>query len=182
LEQSIWNNNSKKKTRGLRRAFRNFLKYTTMHTSSLPNANEQSALGCWSIHLPFNPSYMNSKRKSNSIKRFYLQTAINRVEHLIHLKTTVEKEYRIYFGVSFPTLQTSNILIVCSEQGIERFFEGFLGRYMDGPQWVSLPQERNIEKEFGLHIPKELQVKGYTEIFTDSDYNDKEIWFIGELD
>lgn len=182
MKQSIWNNGSKKKTRGLRRAFRNFLKYTTMHTSSLPNANEQSALGCWSIHLPFNPSYMNSKRKSNSIKRFYLQTAINRVEHLIHLKTTVEKEYRIYFGVSFPTLQTSNILIVCSKQGIERFFEGFLGRYMDGPQWVSLPQERNIEKEFGLHIPKELQVKGYTEIFTDSDYNDKEIWFIGELD
>ncbi|PEY42167.1 hypothetical protein CN354_05185 [Bacillus cereus] len=182
MKQSIWNNSSKKKTRGLRRAFRNFLKYTTMHTSSLPNANEQSALGCWSIHLPFNPSYMNSKRKSNSIKRFYLQTAINRIEHLIHLKTTVAKEYRIYFGVSFPTLQTSNILIVCSEQGIERFFKGFLGRYMDGPQWVSLPQERNIEKAFGLHIPKELQVKGYTEIFTDSDYNDKEIWFIGELD
>ncbi len=153
-----------------------------MHTSSLPNANEQSALGCWSIHLPFNSSYMHAKRNSNSIKRFYLQTAINRIEHLIHLKTTVEKEYRIYFGVSFPNLQTSNILIVCSEQGIERFFEGFLGRYMDGPQWVSLPQERNIEKEFGLHIPKELQVKGYTETFTDSDYNDKEIWFIGELE
>nr|WP_240517690.1 hypothetical protein [Bacillus pseudomycoides] len=29
---------------------------------------------------------MHSKRKSNAIKRFYLQTAINRVEHLIRIK------------------------------------------------------------------------------------------------
>lgn len=181
MKQSIWNNGSKKKTRGLRRAFRNFLKYTTMHTSSLPNANEQSALGCWSTHLPFNPSYMNAKRKSNSIRRFYLQTAINRVEHLIHIKTITEKEYRIYFVVSFPNLHASSILIVFSKRGIERFFEGFLGKYQDEPQWVSLPQERDIEKEFSLHIPKELQVKGYREVFTDSNYNDKEIWFIGEL-
>ncbi|MGG2014008.1 DUF3916 domain-containing protein [Bacillus sp. S10(2024)] len=182
MKQSIWDSGSKKKTRGLRRVFRNFLKYTTMHTSFLPNANDHSELGCCSIHLPFNPSYTHAKRNSNSIKRFYLQKAINRVEHLIHLKTVNEKEYRIYFGVSFPNLHTSNILIVFSKQGIERFFEGFLGRYMDGPQWVSLPQERDIGKEFGLHIPKELQVKGYTEIFTHPDYNDKEIWFIGELD
>jgi len=182
LKQSIGNNGSKKKTRGLRHACRNFLQYTTIHTNSLPNANEQSALSSWSIPLPFNPSYMHSKRKSNAIKRFYLQTAINRVEHLIRIKTTTEKEYRIYFVVSFPNLHASNILIVCSKQGIERFFEGFLGRYMDGPQWIPLPQERDIEQECGLHIPNELQVKGYTEIFTDSDYNDKEIWFIGKLD
>ncbi|KEK23785.1 DUF3916 domain-containing protein [Bacillus gaemokensis] len=182
MKQGIRNNRPKKKIRSLRRACRNFLTYTNKHTSSLPNANEQSALGCWSIHLPFHPSYMNSQRKSNSIKRFYLQTAINRLEHLIDIKTTAEKEYRIYFVVSFPNLHTSNILIVFSKQGIERFFEGFLGRYMDGPQWISLPQERDIEKEFGLLIPKGLQVKGYTEIFTDADYNDKEIWFIGELD
>lgn len=53
---------------------------------------------------------------------------------------------------------------------------------IDLEQWVSFPQERNIEKESGLHIPKELQVKGYTETFTYSDYSDKEIWFIGELE
>ncbi|WP_255255270.1 DUF3916 domain-containing protein [Bacillus pseudomycoides] len=88
----------------------------------------------------------------------------------------------MYFVVSFPNLHASNILSVCSKQGIERFFEGFLGRYIDGPQWIPLSQERDIEKECGLHIPNELQVKGYTEIFTNSDYNDKEIWFIGELD
>lgn len=125
---------------------------------------------------------MHSKRKSSAIKRFYLQTVINRLEHLVHIKTTVEKEYRIYFVVSFPNLHTSNILIVFSKQGIKQFFEGFLGRYIDGPQWIPLPRERNIEKEFGLHIPQKFQVKGYTEVFTDSVYNDKEIWFIGELD
>ncbi|WP_410984603.1 DUF3916 domain-containing protein [Bacillus cereus] len=182
MKQPVWNHRSKKKIRGLRRVCRNFSKYTIAHTSSLPNATETSSLGCWSIHLPFNPSYMNSKRKSNSIKRFYLQTAINRVEHLIHMKTKAEKEYRIYFGVSFPNLQTSNILIVCSKQDIERFFEVFLGSPMDEPQWISLSQERDIKKELGLHIPKELQVKGYTEIFTDPHYNDKEMWFIGELE
>jgi len=181
LKPPIWNHRSKKKIRGLRRVCRNFLKSTIAHTSSLPNATETSSLGCWSIHLPINPSYMNSKRKSNSMKRFYLQTAINQVEHFIHMKTKVEKEYRIYLGVSFPNLHTSNIFIVFSKQGIERFFEGFLSGYMDGPQWIPLLQERDIEKEFGLHIPKELQVKGYREIFTDDNYNDKEIWFIGEL-
>ncbi|WP_257130949.1 DUF3916 domain-containing protein [Bacillus pseudomycoides] len=86
MKQSIGNNGSKKKTRGLRRACRNFLQYTTIHASSLPNANKHSALDCWSIHLPFNPSYMHSKRKSNAIKRFYLQAAINRIEHLIRIK------------------------------------------------------------------------------------------------
>ncbi|MBC6973762.1 DUF3916 domain-containing protein [Bacillus sp. Xin] len=178
MKKSVWNRRSKRKIRGLRRVCRNFLKYTTTHTSSLPSTTELSSLGCWSIHLPFPPSHLKSK----SVKQFYLQTIINRVEFFIHLKTTAEKEYRIYFCVSFPSLQTSNILIVCSKQDIERFFEGFLGSPMDEPQWISLSQERDIKKELGLHIPKELQVKGYTEIFTDPHYNDKEMWFIGELE
>lgn len=178
MKQSVWNCCSKKKIRGLRRVCRNFLKYTTAHTSSLPSTTELSSLGCWSIHLPFPPSHIRSK----SVKRFYLQTIINRVEHFIHLKTIAEKEYRIYFCASFPSLQTSNILIVCNKQDIERFFEGFLDKSTDGPQWISLSQERDIKKELGLHIPKELQVKGYTEIFTDPHSNDKEMWFIGELE
>ncbi|MCI0767134.1 DUF3916 domain-containing protein [Bacillus sp. TL12] len=178
MKKSVWNCRPKRKIRGLRRVCRNFLKYTTAHTRSLPSTTELSSLGCWSIHLPFPLSHMKSK----SVKQFYLQTIINRVEFFIHLKTTAEKEYRIYFCVSFPSLQTSNILIVYSKQDIERFFEVFLGSPIDEPQWISLSQERNIEKEFGLHIPKELQVKGYTEIFTDPHYNDKEMWFIGELE
>ncbi|MGE6367237.1 DUF3916 domain-containing protein [Bacillus paramycoides] len=107
----------KKKIRGLKRRCRTFLKCITEDTIFLPNYHDHSDLGCWDLYLPFNKFFIDYINTPNSVKKFFIQTAINRVQYLIDIKTELEKEYRIYFVISLPNLRVSNILVLFSKKG-----------------------------------------------------------------
>ncbi|PGZ08405.1 hypothetical protein COE30_12965 [Bacillus cereus] len=171
-----------KKIRGLKRRCRTFLKCITEDTNSLPNYHDHSDLGSWHLYLPFNKFFIDYMNTPNSVKKFFIQTAINRVQYLIDIKTETEKEYRIYFVISMPNLQVSNILVLFSKRGIERFWEGFLGRDMKEQSFYSLPQDDNIRAKLGLYIPKGLDIRGYKEVVGSYNYPpEEEVWFVGEL-
>jgi hypothetical protein len=186
MKQWIIHNDSKKKVRGLRRRSRTFSKYITEQTESLPIAknNDPSYLGYSYLNLSFDEFFIDSKKTPNSVRKFFVQTIINRIQHLIDIKTESEREYRVFCAFTPPNLLGSQITILFTKKGLESFYEGFFSREKEGRRFIPLHQDQSIEAEWGLHIPKGLDVRGYKKDVGDDDYYypQEEIWLIGELD
>ncbi|PFK67194.1 hypothetical protein COJ21_24315 [Priestia megaterium] len=173
-----FDNGLKKKTRGIKRKCRTFVNSITEYTTSLPSPEDNSYLGYWHLHMPFNESFIDSKNTSNSVRKLCMQTMINRMQHLIDTRTELEKEYRIYILISLPKLFDSQIVVLFDKEDLNGFFD----RNTEEQSWIPLPSERSIEKEWGLEIPENLVIKGYKETINDEDYfHEGELWFIGEL-
>ncbi|WP_165976253.1 DUF3916 domain-containing protein [Bacillus salipaludis] len=178
-------NNSKKKVRGLKRRCRNFFKYLTEQTDSLPAPkNDDPSYPSYSVlRLNFDKFFTDSKKTPNSIRKLFIQTVINRTHYLIQMRGESQKEYRIFCTFYLPNLDGAAIIILFTKNGLESFYEGLFHREPEGMQLISLHQDRNIEKELGLIVPKGLGIKGFRA--EDDDYinfHSYEIWLIGILE
>ncbi|MGF6949779.1 hypothetical protein QF028_002284 [Neobacillus sp. B4I6] len=101
-----WNvyNYSKQKARGLRRRCSTFSRYIYEHTESL------ITIGGSHLGLNFHKFFGDTSKVPNSVRKFFVQTIINRVQHLISLKTEAEKEYRVICVFTLPELDNTLII------------------------------------------------------------------------
>ncbi|WP_071458598.1 DUF3916 domain-containing protein [Bacillus massilinigeriensis] len=172
-----FDNESKKKVRGLRRRKINLINTLYEKTEQLPNPKNGS-LGYWHIHLPFAQGHIDSNKAPNKLRREIMQILIDRVSYLINLKTPSQHQYRIYTVISLPNLFDSQIGVIPDKS----WFNGFFERDSQEQKWLSLNLQRDLIKEWELDLPPNLVVKGFKEIISDEDYyHEGEIWFIGEL-
>ena len=104
---------------------------------------------------------------------------MDRAEYLIRLKPHDNEEYRVVVSVDLPNLWGSQIIIFKGDS----HFKGFFNRNDEDQKWLHLPENRNIETEWGLAVPNDFQISGFKEVITDEDgcHYEGEIWFIGEL-
>ncbi|MBH0166796.1 DUF3916 domain-containing protein [Fictibacillus sp. 7GRE50] len=172
-----FDNGSKKKLRGLKRRYKTLIKQIENSMKIMPDLNE-SSLGYWHEHLPFNQEYVDSKKTPNSIRRGIMQTLIDQVNHLISIKKEEQIDFRIYTVISLPSLFDSQIAVLPDKS----WFEGFFERNSEEQKWIPLDKDRDLLKEWRLKAPSNLEVKGYKEIISDEDYYlEGEVWIIGEL-
>mgnify|MGYP005848292199 CR=1 FL=1 len=172
-----FDNGSKKKLRGLNRRYKTLIKELEDNMETMLDLNE-SSLGYWHEHLPFNQEYVDSKKTPNSFRRGIMQTLIDQVVHLVSIKKDVQTDYRIYTVISLPSLFDSQIAILPDES----WFEGYFERNSEEHKWIPLDKDRDLIKEWHLKAPSKLEVKGFKEIVSDEDYyHEGEVWFIGEL-
>lgn len=82
-------------------------------------------------------------------------------------------------AIDLPGLWNSQIIVFSGDS----YFEGFFERNDQYQKWIPISKDRNFESEWGIHIPENLNVKGFNEVITDEDgeIHSGEIWFIGEL-
>jgi hypothetical protein len=174
-----WNfdNETKKKVRGLKRRKKTLTNCVIDMTEQMPNPSE-CGLGYWHLHLPFAQAYINSEKTPNKLRRDIMQILINRVSHLKNIKTQEQDEYRIYTLISLPDLFDSQIVVLPDKS----WFDGFFERDSKEQKWLPLDKSRNLIEEWKLNLPSDLDVKGYKEIISEEDYySEGEKWFIGEL-
>ncbi|MGF6949034.1 hypothetical protein QF028_001539 [Neobacillus sp. B4I6] len=170
-------NYSKQKARGLRRRCRNFSRYILEHTESF------TTIGGSHLWFNFYKFFGDTPKIPNSVRKFFVQTIINRAQHLISLKTDAEKEYRVICVFRLPELEQTLILIPPTQSAYERFFDGFFSAEKYGRKAIPIHQDY-FESEWGFIIPQGLDVQGYRiEINEDEDdhWTQEEVWFIGEL-
>ncbi|WP_412761264.1 DUF3916 domain-containing protein [Priestia megaterium] len=73
--------------------------------------------------MPFNESFIDSKNTSNSVRKLCMQTMINRMQHLMDIRTELEKDYRIYILISLPRLFDSQIVVLFDKEDLNGFFD-----------------------------------------------------------
>ncbi|TRZ39850.1 DUF3916 domain-containing protein [Niallia circulans] len=171
---------NKKKLRGLGRRCRNFTKYLNEDTQEIPNPEKDSYRNYWHSHLSLSKTYIDSHNTPNSVRRFCMQATIDRVAYLVSLKTEKEKDYRILTSICLPEYFDSTMIVFYDDETFNKFFI----RESDYLRWIPLPPDRDIAKEWLLHIPEGLELKGYKEIIEeeeDDDFREGEIWFVGEI-
>ncbi|RXZ83072.1 DUF3916 domain-containing protein [Paenibacillaceae bacterium] len=135
--------------------------------------------GYWHLHLPVAQDFINSDKTPNKIKRLCIQTLLDRAEHLVGLKPNDKEQYRVVVAVELPDLWGSQIIIFKGDS----HFKDFFNRNDEYQMWLHLSDNRNIQTEWELSVPNDLQLLGFKEVITDEDgyHYEGEIWFIGEL-
>lgn len=187
MKQWINDGFSKKKVRGLKRRCRTFSRYIDEQLDSfpIPKNPDPSYPGYASLHLRFDEFFTDSKKVPSSVRRFFVQTILKRIHCLLETRTEAQREYRIFYGFTPPDLGYSFITILFTKKGMESFYEGFFSREAEGERLIRLHHTQNLETEWGLHIPKGLNVKGYKPDVDDDEYEydyQDEMWFVGRLD
>ena len=175
--QLTFDRSLQKKVRGLKRRYKEIEDMIIEQTEIVPDPSECS-LGYWHLHLPWGQDYIMSRKTPNKFRRALLQLLINRVNHLIKLKSEKQMGYQIYAIITFPNLFYSKIVVLPDSS----WFDGFFERESKEQKWIPLDDNRNISKEWNVVIPSELKVRGFKEIIFDDDFNyESELWFIGEV-
>jgi len=167
----------KKKVRGLQRKYREIENYVIEETEFVLNPFSPS-LNYWHLHLPWGKEYIYSYKTPNRFRRKVMQLLIDRVHYLIQEKAKSEKSYQVYAIVYLPYLFHSQLVVVPDKSWFDNYFE----RQSPDQTWVSLSDERDLAKEWQLHIPDTLSVLGMKErTIEDGESFVSDIWFIGEL-
>jgi hypothetical protein len=168
---------NKKKVRGAKRKARLMVKSITNWTSRFPM--KDTYYGYWHMHLPVAQTFIDSIKTPTFVRRVCIQTLINRVNYLINIKNELSISAHVVACISMPNLWNSQITVFFDEEYFSSFFE----RNNDYQKWIQLPQDRSLEREWGLTIPDDMRIKGFKELLTDDDYSSiSELWFIGNLD
>jgi hypothetical protein len=168
---------NKKKVRGAKRKSCLMVKTITKLTSSFPEID--SYHGYWHMHLPVSQIFIDSIKTPTSIRRLCIQTLIDRISYLIDIKNQLGISAHVVACISLPNLWNSQITVFFDEQYFSSFFE----RNNEYQKWIQLPKNRNLEREWSLVIPNNMNIRGFNEILTDDDYNSTtELWFVGNLD
>lgn len=82
-------------------------------------------------------------------------------------------------AIDLPNLWLSQIIVFFEDD----YYKNFFKRNTEYQRWILLSENRNIEREWGLSIPENMKVKGYSEKVIDEDYTyNGELWFIGEFE
>ncbi|WP_010304697.1 DUF3916 domain-containing protein [Kurthia senegalensis] len=165
-----------KKVRGIKQKFNKMIERIEEHTLAFPT---EFYNGYWHLHLPVAQDVIDSDKTPIKIKRCCIQILLDRAEHLISLKPNDNENYRIVVAVNLPHLSDSQIIIFKGDA----HFKDFFNRNDEYQKWLHLSEDRNIQTEWELSIPNDLQVSGFKEVITDEDGDryESEIWFIGEL-
>ncbi|MEH6941811.1 DUF3916 domain-containing protein [Bacillus sp. JJ722] len=165
-----------KKVRGIKRKSTNMIKRIEEKTLKFPI---EFYNGYWYLHLPVAEDFINSVKTPKKIKRLCIQTMLARAEHLIGMKPIDKEKYRVVVAVDLPDLWDSQIIVFKGDS----HFKGFFNRNDDYQKWLHLTEDRNIQTEWRLAVPTDLQILGFKEVITDEDgyHYEGEIWFIGEL-
>ncbi|MFG3613541.1 DUF3916 domain-containing protein [Rummeliibacillus stabekisii] len=165
-----------KKVRGVKRQSNNIIKRMEENTLEFPTDFYN---GYWHLHIPVTQDFVNSDKTPKKVKRLCIQTLVERAEHLIACKPNDKEKYRVVVAIDLPNLGDSQIIVFKGDS----HFKDFFNRNDEEQKWLHLSDDRNIQTEWGLSIPKELQISGFKEVITDEDgyHYESEIWFIGEL-
>ncbi|WP_078554461.1 DUF3916 domain-containing protein [Bacillus alkalicellulosilyticus] len=165
-----------KKIRGLKRKTKNMVNRIVQETIEFPTDFYN---GYWHLHLPVAQDFITSSKTPIGVKKICIETLISRAEHLIKIKPMTSERIRVLVTIDLPGLWSSQIIIFSGNSHFENFFE----RHNKYQKWLPISKERNLEKEWRIHVPKDLIVKGFKEIITDEDGEiySGEIWFIGEI-
>lgn len=165
-----------KKVRGCKRKSTNMIKRIVENTLTFPT---EFYNGYWHLPLPVAQSFIDSEKTPKKIKRFCIQKLLDRAEHLVGMKPNDKENYRVVVAVDPPSLWGSQIIVFKGDPHYNDFFN----RDDEYQQWLHLPSDRNIQAEWGLSVPSDLQISGFREVIADEDgyCYEGEIWFIGEL-
>lgn len=95
------------------------------------------------------------------------------------MKPDDKEKYQVVVAVNLPDLWGSQIIVFKGDAHFKNFFY----RNDDDQKWFRLSDDRNIQREWGLHVTNELQTSRFKEVISDEDgcHYEGEIWFIGEL-
>jgi hypothetical protein len=165
-----------KKVRGVKRKLNYMIKQIEESTSEFPTHFYN---GYWHLHLPVAQDFIDSSKTPKKVKRFCIQTLLNRAEQLIPLKPKDKEQYRVVVAINSPGLWASQIIVFKGDA----HFKNFFNRNDEFQKWLPLADTRNIHLEWGLSVPEDLLILGFKEIITEEDdyHYEGEIWFIGEL-
>jgi hypothetical protein len=165
-----------KKIRGLKRKTRNMVNRIVEETIKFPSDFYN---GYWHLHLPVSQDFISSNKIPFGIKKICIETLISRAEHLIKIKPITSERTCVVVAIDLSGLWNSQIIIFSGNS----HFEGFFERNDQYQKWIPFSKERNLEIEWGINIPENLNAKGFKEVITDEDGGiyTRDIWFIGEL-
>ena len=166
-----------KKLRGLKRKTGNMIKRIEEETSDFPLDFYN---GYWHLHLPVAQGFIDSDRTPFGIKRLCVRTLLEQAKHLIEIKPNTPDKYRVVVYISFQALFDSQIIVFAGDS----HFEGFFNRNDEFQKWIPLSEKRNLESDWRINIPQDMNVLGFKEEITDEDVEiyKRDIWFIGELE
>jgi hypothetical protein len=164
-----------KKVRGVKRKSNNMIKRLEENTLEFPT---EFYNGFWHLHLPVAQDFISSNKTSKKVKRLCIQTLIDRAEHLIGLKPNDREKYRVVVALDSHDLWGSQIIVFKGDS----YYKDFFKRNDKYQKWQHLSDD-NILTKWGLSVPNDLHVSGFTEVITDEDgyHYEGEIWFIGEM-
>lgn len=163
-----------KKIRGKKRQYMNMINRIKENTFEFPT---EFYNGYWHMHLPVSQRFIN--QAPQKVKRFCIQTLLDRAEYLSGLKPHDKEKYRIVVSIDLPDLWGSQISVFKGDS----HFENFFNRNDEYQKWLHLSSDRDIQTEWGLSIPHNFGISGYKEVIIDEDYHyEGEIWFVGELE
>jgi len=165
-----------KKIRGLKRKTRNMVNRLAQETIKFPSDFYN---GYWHLHLPVAQDFIYSSKTPFGIRKICIETLISRAEHLIKIKPMTSEKTRVVVAIDLPGLWNSQIIVFSGDS----YFEGFFERNDQYQKWIPISKDRDFESEWRIHIPENLNAKGFNELITDEDGEiySGEIWFIGEL-
>jgi len=166
----------KKKIRGIKRKTNNMIKRILENTLEFPLEFNNDY---WHMHLPVAYDFINSIKTPFKVKRLCIHTLLERADHLIRMKPNYKEKYRVVVAIDLPNLWNSQIIVFKGDS----YFKNFFTRNDEYQKWLHLSEEGNIQIEWGITVPNDMQISGFKELITDEDgYRyEGEIWFIGEL-
>ena len=164
------------KVRGCKRKSNNMIERIVENTLEFPT---EFYNGYWHLPLLVVQDFIDSDKTPEKIKRLRIQMLLDRAEHLIDMKPNDKEKYRVVVVVKFPSLWGSQIIIFKGDS----HFRNFFNRNDEYQKWRPLSDDRNIQIEWKLSVPNNLQISGFREVIIDEDRYDYEgeLWFIGEL-
>lgn len=166
----------KKKVRGLKRKTKKMVRQIREYTLEFPERFVHPDY--WHMHLPVAQDFINATKTPRKVKRCCIQTFIDQVSHLRERKPDDGKRYRVVAAISLPDLWSSQIIIFKGDSYFRRFFD----RKHESQTWIPFSKERDLKREWDLHIPESMQVLGFKEVMIEENYRyEGELWFIGEL-
>lgn len=165
-----------KKVRGVKRKSINMIKRIEENTLEFPT---EFYNGFWHMPLPVAQDFINSVKTPQKIKRLCVQTLLDRTLYLRGLKPNDKEKFRVTVLVDLLDLWYSQIIVFKGDS----YFKDFFNRNDEYQKWLHLTNDRNIQTEWGLAVPNDLQIIGFKDVITDEEgyHYEGEIWFIGEL-
>lgn len=165
-----------KKLRGIKRKVNKMIERIEKNTSLFPTEFNNDY---WHLHLPIAQEFINSNKTPLKVKRLCMQTLIDRAKHLMDMKPNDQEKYRVVVAIDLPGLWGSQMIVFKGDS----YYKNFFNRNNEYQKWLRLSDNRNIETEWQLSVPDDMQISGYKEVINDEDgyHYEGEIWFIGDL-
>lgn len=165
-----------KKLRGIKRKVNKMIERIEENTLVFPTEFNNDY---WHLHLPIAQEFINSNKTPLKVKRLCMQTLIDRAKHLMDMKPNDQEKYRVVVAIDLPGLWGSQMIVFKGDS----YYKNFFNRNNEYQKWLRLSDNRNIETEWQLSVPDDMQISGYKEVINDEDgyHYEGEIWFIGDL-